>query len=155
MTSFAPQAGQTSGQHAEQLFASGFFCAESSLLALAKAQGIESDLLPRIATAFCSGVSRSCGACGALTGAIMGVSLSLGRTSPADSVHATYRATQTLISKFESEFGSGNCQALLGCDLGTPEGQSKFREKQLGKKCAHYTRRATEIATEILHAPDR
>jgi len=150
MASISPN----SGQYAEELFSSGFFCAESSLLALAKAQGIESNLLPKIATAFCSGVARTCGTCGALSGAIMGVSLGLGRTTPEDSVQATYDATQKLIKKFESEFGSGNCQALLGCDLGTPEGQSKFREQQLGKKCAKFTRRATEIAAEILQKTD-
>jgi len=57
---------------AEEAFASGLYCAESVVLALAKAQGVESDLLPKVATAFCSGMSRTCGTCGALTGAIMG-----------------------------------------------------------------------------------
>ena len=37
---------------AEEFFASGLFCAESVVLALAKAQGIESDLLPKVALHF-------------------------------------------------------------------------------------------------------
>ncbi len=57
----------------EDSFASGWYCAESVVLALAKAQGVESGLLPKVATAFCSGMARTCGTCGALTGAIMGV----------------------------------------------------------------------------------
>ena len=45
---------------AEDSFASGLYCAESVVLALANAQGIKSDLLPKVATAFCGGMSRTC-----------------------------------------------------------------------------------------------
>ena len=48
---------------AEKAFASGLYCAESTLISLAEAQGIESDLLPGIATGFCSGMARTCGTC--------------------------------------------------------------------------------------------
>ncbi len=67
-------------KYAEDSFSSGLYCAESVLVALAKAQGVDSEILPRVATAFCSGMSRTYGTCGALTGAIMGVSLALGRS---------------------------------------------------------------------------
>ena len=39
-------------QRSLELFRSGFFCAESVLLAIAESQGIQSDLIPRIATGF-------------------------------------------------------------------------------------------------------
>ncbi|MDO6386099.1 MULTISPECIES: C-GCAxxG-C-C family protein [unclassified Uliginosibacterium] len=144
-------APRMAANYAEELFASGFFCAESVLLALARAQGIESDVLPRIATAFCSGMARTCGTCGALTGAMMGIGLGSGRTAQTDSVQATYEATRQLINAFEAEFGSRDCHSLLGCDLGTQEGQATFRQDRLGRKCAEYTRRATEIAVEVLN----
>ena len=44
-------------QRSRELFDSGFYCAESVLLAIAESQGIESDLIPRIATGFCSGIA--------------------------------------------------------------------------------------------------
>jgi len=135
---------------AEDSFASGLFCAESVVLALADAQGIESDLLPKIATAFCSGMSRTCGTCGALSGAIMGISLALGRAEANQSVHSSYSAAQRLIREFEQEFGARDCHILLGCDLNTPEGQTTFREGRLGERCARYTSRATEIAACII-----
>jgi C_GCAxxG_C_C family probable redox protein len=135
---------------AETLFASGHYCAESVVLALAKAQGLQSDLLPRVATAFCSGMSRSRGPCGALTGAIMGVSLALGRNERSDSVQPAYAATQEVIRQFEAEFGSRDCHLMLGCDLNTPEGQAIFREQQLGRHCAQFTGRATEIAASVI-----
>ena len=135
---------------AEDAFASGLYCAESVVLALAKAQGIESDLLPKAATAFCSGMARTCGTCGALTGAIMGISLGLGRSNASDSVQASYTATQRLVAEFEQAFGARDCHVLLGCDIGTAEGQATFRDKQLGERCANFTGKAAEIAARIL-----
>jgi C_GCAxxG_C_C family probable redox protein len=141
---------------AEESFASGLFCAESVILSVAKAQGIESELFPRIATAFCSGIARSCGTCGALTGAIMAVSLVLGRSTASESVKPSYKATQRVIREFETTFGSRNCQALLdGCDLSTPEGQRMFKEQKLGARCLLFTGKAAEIAARVIVESDR
>lgn len=135
---------------AEDAFASGFYCAESVVLALAEAQGIESDLLPKVATAFCSGMGRMCGTCGALTGAIMGLGLALGRSATGQSVQPAYAATQRLIMAFEREFGARDCHVLLGCDLNTPEGQAMFRAKTLSERCAKFTGSAAEIAAGLI-----
>ncbi len=144
------QAASEIRKSAEDAFASGLYCAESVVLSLARAQGIESDLLTRMATGFCGGMARTCGTCGALTGAIMGIGISLGRSQPDGSVKAAYAATQRLIGEFEQAFGARDCQVLLGCDLGTPEGQAKFREQHLAERCIGYTGKATEIAATIL-----
>lgn len=137
-------------QAAEEAFANGLYCAESVVQALAKAQGIESETLPRMATAFCSGMSRMRGPCGALTGAVMGVSLALGRSKPGESVKDSYMATQQLVTEFEERFGARSCDALLGCDLGTAEGQATFREQGLHERCRKYTSTATEIAARLI-----
>lgn len=137
-------------QWAEESFRGGLYCAESVVLALARAQGVESDLLPRAATVFCSGMARTCGTCGALTGALMGVSLGLGRQHPTQPVQPAYEAAQRLVRQFEAEFGARDCDALLGCDIGTPEGQATFREQRLGERCLRYTGRAAELAVTIL-----
>lgn len=137
-------------QSADDAFASGLYCAESVAIALAKAQGIETDIVGRMATAFCSGMSRTCGTCGALTGAIMGLSLALGRSKAGEPVHTSYAATQRLIQEFEAEFGARNCDSLLGCDLGTPEGKAMFQEQRLHERCARYTSRAAEIAASLI-----
>jgi C_GCAxxG_C_C family probable redox protein len=135
---------------AEDSFASGLYCAESVVLAVADELGIESELLPKVATAFCSGMGRMCGTCGALSGAIMGIGLALGRSEPNQSVQPSYEATQRLIREFEQEFGGRDCHVLLGCDLNTPEGQTTFRENCLGKRCAKYTSKAAEITARII-----
>jgi C_GCAxxG_C_C family probable redox protein len=136
---------------AEESFASGLLCAESVVLAIAQAERVESELLPKVATAFCSGMARTCGTCGALTGAIMGVSLALGRSTAKDSVQPSYTATQQLIQAFENEFGSRDCQALLGgCDLNTPEGQAMFKDQKLGRRCLQFTGKAAELAARAI-----
>lgn len=114
---------------AEDSFASGLYCAESVVLALARAQGIESEILPKVATAFCGGMSRTCGTCGALTGAIMGMGLALGRSKAEESVAPSYAATQQMIKEFEQQFGARECHVLLGCNLNTPEGQECSAKK--------------------------
>ncbi len=136
---------------AEESFSSGLNCAESVSLALARAQTVDMELLPRMATAFGGGMARSCGQCGALTGGIMGISLALGRSGPEGSVEAVYAATRELIRDFQTSFGSRNCQELLGgCDLGTPEGQAAFKERNLRAKCMEFTGSAAEMAERII-----
>jgi C_GCAxxG_C_C family probable redox protein len=136
---------------AEESFSSGLYCAESVVLAIAKAQGVKSELLPKIATAFCSGMARSCSTCGALTGAVMGVSLVLGRSAPNESVEPAYSAAQQVIRGFEKEFGNRDCLALLeGCDLNTPEGQNTYREKKLGERCLQFVGKAAEMAVQAI-----
>ena len=138
------------GRQAEHGLAAGLYCAESVVQALAQAQGIDSDMLPMMATAFCGGMARTCGTCGALTGAVMGVSLALGRSGPGESAEAAYAATQLLVRSFEQEFGARNCDQLLGCDLGSAEGQAIFHDEQLHQRCARYTRRAAELAAALI-----
>ena len=138
-------------KNAEESFASGLYCAESVVLAIARAQGLESELLPKIATAFCSGMSRSCSTCGALTGALLGIGLALGRSRPDESVEPAYSAGRKLIKEFEQEFGDCNCYTLLGgCDMNTPEGQAMFQEERLMEHCLQITGKAAEIAARII-----
>ncbi|MDQ1239817.1 MAG: hypothetical protein QG577_2003 [Thermodesulfobacteriota bacterium] len=133
-----------------ELFESGFYCAESVLLAITESKGIESDLIPKIATGFCSGVSRTCGMCGAVSGAIMAINLFTGRNSPNESVMESYTAARKLLEIFETRFGSTNCKNLIGCDLGTEEGQNFFKSNNLRVQCRRYTEEATGIALSLI-----
>lgn len=134
----------------EGYFHSGLYCAEAVVAALAKAQRIDSELVPKMATAFCSGMSRTCGTCGALTGAVMGLSLSLGRSSAGEPASGAYRATEELVRTFEGEFGARDCDQLLGCDIGTPEGRALCERENRYARCELYTLRAAEIAATLL-----
>ncbi len=141
---------EQASQRSLELFRSGFFCAESVLLAIAESQGIQSDLIPRIASGFCSGISRTGGTCGAVSGAILGINLVAGRDSPAESIEPSYVLTQKLLCRFEGQFGSTNCRQLIGCDLATEEGQRYFMENGLMEQCLQYAEAATRMAVSLI-----
>lgn len=137
-------------KRSRELFISGFWCAESVLLAVAEANDIQSDLLPRIATGFCSGMARTGGQCGALSGAIMGICLMTGRSSAGDSIDATYTRVKEIRRIFKEKFGASGCAELLGLDLDTQEGQRNFQENNLFEKCMAYTEEAARMAAALL-----
>ncbi len=120
------------------------------LLVIAETKGIQSDLIPQIATGFCGGMSRTCGTCGAISGGIMAISIFTGRKSPTDSVIQTYDTARMLMNRFKAEFGTTNCKELTGCDLGTDEGQKYFKSNNLIEKCRGYTEEATRIALSLI-----
>ena len=121
---------EIASQRSGDLFDSGFFCAESVLMAIAEAKGIQSELIPKIATGFCGGISRTCGMCGAISGAILAVNLEYGRNDPDASVEKNYIIVRKLMAMFEEKFGSMNCMELIGCDLGTEEGRNDFKARK-------------------------
>ena len=137
-------------QRSQELFKSGYFCAESVLLAISENQGIHSDLIPRIASGFCSGISRTGGMCGAVSGAMMGINLVAGRNSPTDSLETSYSLTQKLIDQFVGQFGSINCRQLIGCDLATEAGLRYFMENNLMERCLQCAADATSIAVSLI-----
>jgi len=98
-----------------------------------------------IATGFCSGIARTGGFCGALSGAIMGLGLLTGRSAPHESVDENYERVQKLLTEFEAKFGAITCEELTGCHLGTDEGQAKFRETNQHTKCLEYAEFATQM----------
>ncbi|OGR40056.1 MAG: hypothetical protein A2051_01420 [Desulfovibrionales bacterium GWA2_65_9] len=123
------------GARARALFAgvegdaAPLLCAESVLQAVAEALGVHSPLIPRLATGFCSGLSRTCGPCGALSGGVMALGLALGRDSGRDDLDEAYGPVQEYLEFFSETFGSANCLELTGCDFGTAAGQSAFRQR--------------------------
>jgi C_GCAxxG_C_C family probable redox protein len=139
----------------ETLFGSGLYCAESVLLAVAEAHGQAHPMIPRIATGFCGGISRTSGMCGALAGGIMALGLLTGRSTPQESRDLCYALSHRLVSRFREQFGATQCTELLGCDISTAEGMRCFREGGLDKKiCAPLTREAGRLVEEVLAERD-
>jgi C_GCAxxG_C_C family probable redox protein len=120
------------------------------VLAVGEDRDIGSDLIPRIATGFCGGMARTNGICGAVTGGVLAINLILGRNTLDDPRDENYAAVAGLIGGFREKFGSTNCGELLGCDLGTPEGQAFYGENELRKRCRHFTEEATRLVMEML-----
>lgn len=133
-----------------ELFRSGYRCAESVLLSVAESKNLHSDIIPRISTGFCGGISRTCGLCGAVSGAIMAISLFYGRRSPEEPMEQCYVPVRKMIGRFEQRFGSTNCRELTGLDLGTEEGRKKFFSDGWFDRCATFTEEAAGMALSII-----
>jgi len=133
-----------------ELFTSGWYCAESVLLAVAEALDERAECVPGIATGLCSGVARTSHTCGAVSGMAMALGLELGRRNPGESVEPCYAAVQAAIERFTGRFGSTNCRELTGCDLLTDEGQRRYHDGDQLQRCREITEGATRIAAEIL-----
>lgn len=120
------------------------------LQAAAEHYGIDSPLIPKMATGFCSGVSRTNGICGAVSGGIMALGLVFGRESADVNVENTYSKAQEFLSIFQKQHGSLSCLDLTGCDLSTIEGRERFKKEGLRKKCQKFTGSAARAAAEIV-----
>ncbi len=129
-----------------------FLCSECCLLALAKAQGVESPLVPRIATGFGAGIGRSGETCGAVTGAVLGLGIKYGRdkVEPIKDRRPYWYATEFL-KQFKEEHDELDCPALLGLDLAKPEDYEEYSKRNLWEhKCTRYILSATAIACDII-----
>jgi len=138
------------GNRAGELFDEGLYCAESVALALTEQSGTGTDLIPAIATGFCSGMARTGGQCGAVSGAVMGIGLVCGRARPDEEVAPAYECVQKLLEQFRDRFGSTNCYELIECDLLTDEGHQRFEQENLIEQCRQYTVEAATMAAIIL-----
>lgn len=140
---------------AGELFESkGLLCAESVLQALCErncAKDVRAGFVPRMASGFCSGVARTGGMCGALSGAIMALGLLHGRDSGQASLETVYAMVQELTAEFQERFGASTCAELTGVDFRTAEGQQAFRERNLKLElCIPMARASAAMAQRIL-----
>ncbi len=133
-----------------ELLDQGYFCAEAVLLAIAESKGIRSDLIPKIATGFSTGIGKTGGLCGALIGGILVINIFTGRSSAQESTRKNFGLVKQLINRFEKKYGSSDCKGLLGCDLGTLRGQYTFMVDDLFDKCTEYTEEATRITMTLI-----
>ena len=120
------------------------------MLSVAESKGIKSDIIPRISTGFCGGLARTCGICGAVSGAIMAINLFYGRSLPNEPYDKSYIPVRKMITTFENKFGSTNCKVLIGVDLGTEEGLKRFLSENKIEQCKNFTEEATRIAMSII-----
>jgi C_GCAxxG_C_C family probable redox protein len=137
-------------RRSKERFESGYFCAESVLMAIADSRGVSCKLVPRMATGFCSGLARTGGLCGAVGGAILALGMVAGRDATDESVDPVYELVREVLDGFGSRFGLMTCLGLTGCDLGTDEGQRQFLERKQRETCTEYVGEATRLALEAL-----
>lgn len=137
-------------EQAVSLFNEGMLCSQAILLTYGTQFGIDENTAVRVARPFGSGLARMCEICGAVTGAYMVIGLLCQDDDEKVAKERSYALSRELARRFRERNGSINCQELLQCDLGTPEGQNQFRQDNLVLRCQSYVRSSAEIVEAIL-----
>jgi len=120
------------------------------LLSVTESKNIKSELIPKIASGFCGGIARKGGICGAVSGAVMAISIFYRRGLPDEPIDKSYVPVKKIIEIFENKFGSTNCRELTGCDLGIEEGRKRYFAANMLERCRGCTGEATRLATSII-----
>ena len=131
-------------------FAGGLLCSHAILMTYGREAGMDEQSALRIARPFGSGMGRTAEMCGAVTGAIMVLGLYEQGQEEKQAKEDVYRRVQEFGRRFREQNGSLNCGELLGCHLGSAEGQACFRSEGLLKKCQKYVSDAAEILEELI-----
>lgn len=140
------------GEIAKRYFQEGYSCSEAVLKSVAEAQGITSSLIPKIATAFGSGLCATDGTCGALSGGYLALSMCQGRTSIEDDRNTLYANVAKLRAQFQGAFQSSECTALLGFSLSQPDAGEKFQSHNCKEgKCVHFVEKVANEVFKMLH----
>jgi C_GCAxxG_C_C family probable redox protein len=135
------------------LFRRGFSCSQAVAAAFAPDLGLDRDAALRLAQPFGGGIARRADWCGAVTGAFIAIGLKHGRDRAEDTAarDKTYALVNALADRFEARHGHIRCRDLLGCDIGTPEGQKQAEALKLHQtKCEDLVRDAAAILEELL-----
>ncbi|HYA22330.1 MAG TPA: C-GCAxxG-C-C family protein [Thermoproteota archaeon] len=125
-------------------------CCESVLLTLAEYLGVESNLVPRIATCVGAGFSLNGLTCGTISGAAMAIGLKHGRNSNVESPQTAWRKTDEFIEIFREKWGAVTCRELTGLNVKTPEGMKEYLRSVHDYACTDRVRFAVKEAMAIL-----
>ena len=117
---------------------------------MSESKGIKSELIPKMATGFCGGLSHTDGLCGTISVSALILSMFYGRSKPSDPREIVESKVQLLKAKFESQFCNTHCYKLTGCDLGTEEGQEKYDIEKKYELCDKFIYKATMETLELL-----
>lgn len=126
-------------------FKEGYSCSQAILITYGKQYGMDENNAKTIARCFGGGMGRTCQTCGAVTGAFMVLGLKNNEDNDKLAKEKTYAQVQEFSREFKEKHGNVNCQQLLGCDLGTVEGQDYFKSNNLIHKCNGFVKDAAII----------
>jgi C_GCAxxG_C_C family probable redox protein len=144
----------TKKEIAASKFSEGFNCAQSVLFAFCDEIGMEENSALKVACGFGAGMGRCQEVCGAVSGGIMVIGAKYGRgaNDEKSSKEITYTKVQELMKRFTDTYGTVICRKLLkDCDLTTNEGQTYFRENNLGNRaCRLYVESVVEMLDGII-----
>lgn len=133
-------------------FNEGYACSQAILSEYGESLGLDRDLALKISSGFAGGMRRG-ETCGAVTGAFMVLGL-IFCGDDSDKIEGRkniYGAVSEFTQAFEQHHGTVLCKALLGCDIGTPEGMSAAKEGNLFQtKCPQFVETAATLLDRMI-----
>jgi C_GCAxxG_C_C family probable redox protein len=127
--------GEKPEEMAVRLFTDGkLSCSESVLAAMAAWWGVESPLIPRIATPFRGGLCGTQSICGAVTGGLMAIGLKLGRDEGSQNAQVCVDMGKEFMKHAQCD-GALDCRSIIGLDLSIKEQSDLFHSKVRGEVC--------------------
>jgi len=139
------------------LFNAGSLCSQAICQAFGEEFGLPPGTANRIAAGFGSGIARTDGICGAVSGCVMILGLAFGADDATDrpSRERLYAVVQEFLSAFREMHGSVSCTELLGYDLGNPEEATAARAAGVVPRvCPVMVHTAADLLEEILGRRD-
>ena len=103
----------------------------------------------KIGNAFGGGIGKTGNTCGAVTGAVMVISLKYGAgdINDKEAKEKAYNLTGTFMREFESRNKSSQCRDLIGFDISDDSYPDKG--KIIMEKCPEFLKDAVEIIEDI------
>ncbi|MBQ4569007.1 MAG: C_GCAxxG_C_C family protein [Peptococcaceae bacterium] len=125
---------------AKDLFLQGYNCAQAVFGAFCEDFGIERSTGFVLSSGFGGGISRRREVCGAVSGAVMVLSLKYGYSDAKadDAKKALYAKVRGVLENIEAETGSIICRELLGLDekVSTPVPEKRTAKYYAKRPCA-------------------
>ena len=125
-------------------------CCESVLLTLMEYLGINSELIPKIATGIGAGFSLNGLTCGSISGAVMAIGVKYGRKTSSENPQMTWQKADRFIEAFRERCGATSCRELTGLDIKTVEGFKEYYRGIHDYACTERIKFAVEKTIEFL-----
>ena len=139
---------------AEELFTSGYNCAQSTFCAFADELNMDFDTMLKLSSSFGGGMGRLREVCGAVSAMFMIAGLKYGYTANDDDETKAkhYQLIQELAEEFKKQNKTIICRELLGLDEGSdsPVPQKRTAEYYQERPCQQLVRDAARIIKEKL-----
>lgn len=141
----------TKSEKAAELFSKGFNCSQSVFAVFAEKYGLSEELALKIGCGFGGGM-RNGEICGAVSGAVMVISLRYGHSDGTDNESKTlcYQKAREFTEAFKAKQGSIICRDLLGIDIFVGNGLNIANEKGLFRTtCVDMIKFAVQLLEEM------
>lgn len=138
---------------AEELFLSGYNCAQSVFCAFCEDFGIDFEVGLKMTSSMGGGMGRLREVCGAVSSMFLLVGLKRGYIeNNNDEIKANhYKLIQDLADEFKNEFGSILCRNLLGEDRGSYIPDKRTEEYYKTRPCTEFIKYAARLTEKIIN----